>query len=137
MRIAWLVLGCVLAVGCKGKAQPAGGGAKPIAVKASELVADYQKNEVAADEKYKGKRVRIAAIVESIDKDAFDSIVLALKAEGSLLGVHAEMKPSEKTAVAKLEKSQAVLVECTGRGMILRTPMLGDCVVLKEGKVLR
>jgi hypothetical protein len=36
--------------------------------------------------------------------------------------------------LAALAPKQATLLECTGRGMVLWTPMLGKCDVVKSGK---
>ena len=60
------------------------------------LVADYQKNEVMADDKYKGKRLRVVGILDSITKDIADNMLLSLKAQGSLLGVMATMQDGEE-----------------------------------------
>jgi tRNA_anti-like len=140
-----VILGALLA--CKGGDKSSSGDSKaaeataqaadtkPIVVKAADLNRDYQANEVAADEKYKGKRLRVVGILASIDKDAFDNIILRIKADGALLGVMATVKDSEKPKVVKLAKEQGVVVECKGGGMVMGTPTLDDCTVLIEGNV--
>lgn len=109
------------------------GATKPIPVTVKELNDAYQGNEVAADEKYKGKRLWAVGNVAAIEKDAFDGIVVRLAVAGTLLGVHAKMKDSEKATVAKLSKGNEIVLDCTGAGMVIGTPMLDDCgVVPKE-----
>jgi uncharacterized protein (DUF1330 family) len=106
---------------------------KPVVVKATELFDDYHKNEVAADEKYKGKRLRVGGQLASIDKDAFNNIVLRLKTSNQFQSVMASMKDSEKAQVSQLSKEQVVVVECKGNGMVIGTPSLQDCTMLKTG----
>ena len=52
---------------------------KPIEVPNTQLWNEYEANEVAADEKYKGKRLLVAGVVDSIDKDVFNNVVLHLR----------------------------------------------------------
>jgi hypothetical protein len=119
-----VMLASALAVGACKKPTPSEAAAsneKPVVVKATDLQADYQKNEVAADEKYKGKRVRVVGQLDAIEKDAFDDMIVRVKAPPSLLGVHATMRADQKSKVVALQKDQVVAVECTGRGFVLGT----------------
>lgn len=48
---------------------------------AVQLGRDYDANEVAADDKYRGQTLLVTGTVESIDKDMFDSLVLHLASD--------------------------------------------------------
>lgn len=106
-----------------------------IVLKSEDLFAEYDANEVKADEKYKGKTLRVPGQIQSIDKDAFNNMVIKLKTANQFLGVHARMQDSQKAAVLELNKGQIVVVECIGGGMVMKSPILQDCTILKVGKV--
>jgi hypothetical protein len=59
--------------------------AEPEKVQASILVAAYQRNEIAADEAFKGKTLEIEGVIESIAKDIIGSpyVTLDVKAFGA------------------------------------------------------
>lgn len=125
-------------IACKGGEKGAGSGSsaaneKPIVVKATDLFDDYHKNEVAADEKYKDKTLRVVGIIASIDKDALNNIVLRLATANQFQTVMATMKDSEKSKVMTLSKGQPASVECRGAGMIIGAPSLRDCTVFGTG----
>jgi hypothetical protein len=126
-----LLLGALLA--CKAGAQEKAKDEKPVVVRATELFDDYHRNEVAADERYKGKLVRVVGVVQSLDKDAFDNIVVRLQTSNQFQSVMASMKDAEKSKVASMTKGQAASLECRGRGMVIGSPSLGDCTVLGTG----
>ncbi len=98
-------------------------------VSASQLQKDYKANEVAADNKYKGKLLRVTGTVESIDKDFLDNVVLKLGTGDMFAEVHATLEDSEKPKAAELSKGKRVRVVCTGGGMVMMSPMLRACTL--------
>lgn len=132
---AAVVFGALLA--CK-KGDGGIGGPAPISssepfvvVTAEELFTAYDANEVLADEKYKGKRIRVVGMVKSIDKDAFDNMVVYVEAgPKAFLGVSIKMLDTEKPKVAGLVKGHAASFECRGGGMVMKTPIAEGCTVL-------
>ena len=56
-----------------------------VAVSSSQLFNDYQSNEVAADNKYKGKQLLVTGTVASIDKGPFGGLVLQLAASNQFM----------------------------------------------------
>lgn len=50
-----------------------------LSVDAETLVNDYKANEVAADQKYKGKVIEISGTVDTIGKDIMDTIYVTLR----------------------------------------------------------
>ena len=104
--------------------------ALPMEVSAPQLYADYERNEVAADETYKGKRVAVSGNVISVTKDGFDAMHVGLFVPGhALVGVDAEPLPGEAHDIAQLEKGQLVTMECTDSGFFLSSVMLKECRV--------
>jgi hypothetical protein len=100
-----------------------------IAVDAPELWRAYNANEVAADEKYKGKALLVAGEITSIDKDFLDNIVLRLKAPNEFMSTNAYMNEADKKFVVQLRKGHILKVRCTGGGMTLGSPVLRDCSI--------
>lgn len=100
-----------------------------VEVTAEALYRDYHANEVAADDKYKEKRLKISGKIEAIEKDAFDNIVVRLETGQMFQSVHATLQASEKSAAAKLEKGKSIALECKGEGMIIGSPKVASCLV--------
>ncbi len=99
-----------------------------VEVSAVDLHKEYDKNEVAADEKYKNKKLRVTGKINEISKNFVDDVVLQLESGEAFLTVHATMKDSEKKKAAKLDKGEEVTLECKGKGRLLSSAMLDDCV---------
>lgn len=112
-------------LGCKAQA------AEPVAkLTATELAAQYKSNEVGADQKYKGKRLRVAGHVELVERTVFGDAVVQFK-EGD---VRAEIAKNAETGAGELEAGKAALLECTGRGLVLGAPRLDECRVVLARK---
>lgn len=97
-------------------------------ITAQALFEDYQANEVAADNKYKGKWLLVSGTVSSIDKSAFGALIVRLQTGNEFMSAMAEMDKSEKERVAVLNKGDQVRVLCKGRGIVIGMPSLTDCV---------
>jgi hypothetical protein len=121
-----------------GTPQPAQAATPALEVLAKQLHDDYVANEVSADDRYKGKTLAVGGTVASIDKDPFDNMVVKIGWPGDnsfgLEDVMAKLSDSEKPKAAKLSKGQPIAVRCTGNGMVLKSPMLSDCVVFANAK---
>ncbi len=107
------------------KAQP---GRKPnVVVENRKLWDDYEANEVAADNFYKGKVVQVSGTVASIDKDFMDQIVVHLAGPNEFENTMATMEKSEAGRAAALSKGNKVTVLCEGSGRVVGSPSLSDC----------
>lgn len=99
--------------------------APAIEVTARALFAEYEANEVAADMKFKGKQLAVTGTVASINKDFKGDVWVGLATENEFMPVHAEgFSPNQ---VADLKKGQKIKITCTGKGMIVGSPMLKKC----------
>ena len=94
-----------------------------------QLWNDYQANEVAADEKYKGKELSVSGVVESIDKDYSDDVHIHIRTPNEFMGVDATLKDSETQKAAALLKGERIVVLCRGKGAVMGSPMLADCLI--------
>ena len=89
-------------------------------VRANDLVKAYESNEVAADEKYKGKLVKVSGRIESIGKDLLDNPYVVLGGEGMLDGVQCTFpdKASSRGELAKLNKGESVNITGVCEGLM-------------------
>jgi len=88
----------------------------PLPVKADALFRAYDDNEVAADQKYKGKSLLVTGTVQSIDKDFTDSIVVKLASGNPFMAVHAYIGDQHAAMAASLKKGRRLLGCAKGMG---------------------
>jgi len=97
----------------------------------AEIAKEYSENEVAADEKYKGKIIEISGKITGVDNGILDNefIVKLSDGEYDFSGPWCYMKPSEKEKVIDLKKEQQVTLIGKGDSATIGSPILKDCVV--------
>jgi hypothetical protein len=105
--------------------------APPTEVTAVELARAYDANTVAADQKFKGKVLRITGIVQDISTDMTGDAYLELKGINQFLSVRAELKKGQDEKAAKLMKGDKVVLDCIGAGDALKSPMNNECNVVQ------
>ncbi len=90
-----------------------------ITIKASTLFSTYQENEVAADEAFKGKLLKVTGKIETIGKDITGDPYLALSSgeKFGFMGVQAMFEPEDAKQLAGLAKGQTATVRCVCDGM--------------------
>lgn len=94
---------------------------------AAQLHADYEANEVAADERMKGKLVEVSGRVMSIEKDFTDAIVVQLRTDNQFIGARMRMDDSQKSVAMNLQKGAQVTVVCKRMARIIGTPAGSAC----------
>jgi hypothetical protein len=101
-------------------------------VSAMALVDDYKNNEVAADEKYKGKTLKVNGFIGDIKKDITDTMYVILQSGGEyeLRNVQCFFADSEKEKLTQLSKGQVITVEGRCDGLMMNV-LLRDCVIVK------
>jgi hypothetical protein len=122
------------------QATPAQKAEKPILVNAASLWAGYHDNEVAADNRYKGKRLIVQGKVQGINKDNLnpandsgtDEAYVSFFTGVDYEPVKAYIKSDSLAQVARLQINQIVTVNCNGAGMVSGSPMLNDCSILLD-----
>jgi hypothetical protein len=87
--------------------------AKPASftLSADGLYAEYKSNEVAADQKYRGKIVVVSGVIRDIGKDIMDNAYIVIGGSGFLDGVQCTFTKVEESSVARLSKGQRVTVK--------------------------
>lgn len=81
---------------------------------AEDLVGNYTKNEVSADENFKGKSFYVEGRIDHIGKDIMDDIYVTLGSSDVIRSVQCYIE--DKDAVAQLQKGQKITIygECDG-----------------------
>ena len=98
-------------------------------ISAQQLAQAYDRNTVAADQQFKGKRFKVTGVVDSINTDLFGNSYVTLRG-----GVNQFMEPqfelddAHASYAAGLQSGMRISLICTGRGDVAKTPMSKDCV---------
>lgn len=105
--------------------------ANAVVITAEDLFAAYDTNEVAADNKYKGKELKITGTIKDIGKDILDDTYITLDTGNLIYSVQCYFKNSQLDAVAELAKNQTVTLvgKCDGQSMNV---ILKNCVIIEE-----
>jgi len=103
----------------------------PISVSADELLDAYKANEIAANQKFKGKKVIVRAQISAIEAGIGDEPYLVLSAGDQFEFQRPQARFTRDAApvAATLKKGQSIKLQCVGNGEIAGTPMLKGCVV--------
>jgi hypothetical protein len=106
----------------------------PIIITAPVLVAEYEANEIAADEKYKGRRLQVTGVIDSIAKDIIDSMYVSLDSgqEFGITNVQCFFDDSEGKYLASLSKGRSLTVTCKCDGKFGNV-LLRECEINRVG----
>ncbi len=103
----------------------------------SQIVSAYAANTVAADDKYKNKRFTISGYIDNINTDMMGHAVIELRDgldDDGINDPQATLRDRDKQQAANLTIGQLVALVCVGKGDIVKTPMLGECVIVGASK---
>jgi hypothetical protein len=103
-----------------------------VSVGALRLWRDYEANEVAADNRYKGKKLRVAGRVASVEKNAIGQPVVHLVSGNPVFLTMATLDSAQTQSAAALVRGQQVVVQCVGAGRMLRMALLESCAILPQ-----
>lgn len=98
-----------------------------------ELLKAYKGNELAADNKYKGKWLMVVGKVDEIKKDILDDAFVTIGSgkEFEIPQAQAYFDSSETSALAELEKGQMIGVLCKGDGLLMNV-LLKECILVRD-----
>lgn len=115
-----LVLGCSAPKETSNASAPSNATAtqadKPVSIAAKDLTKAYDDNELAADQKYKGKSLAVSGKIENI-AETFGNITVSLQGHNMVLTVMCSFEDSEKSNVTALKKGQQTTLVGVGEGM--------------------
>ncbi len=102
-----------------------------VRVGALRLWQEYEANEVAADNLYKDKNLRVVGRALSVEKDFNGAAVLHLVSGNPIFRTMATLKAAETQRAATLTRGTRVVVQCVGKGRQMRMPQLEDCALVE------
>ena len=95
-------------------------------VSARKLYKEYNANEIAADEKYKGKIIQVTGIIRDIGNDIMDNAYITLIGDQYFGDIQCYFK--EKSIVAGLSKGKRISVMGSCSGLMMNVH-LNNCIV--------
>lgn len=98
---------------------------KPIPLRAPTLIAAYHANEIAADERYKGKRVRVFGLVTEIGRNAFSEAFVKLG--GDFRAIMCYFPKGHNQLLATIHKKDAIILDGDVAGMTMGWVALHNC----------
>ena len=102
-----------------------------IPVTAAQVMRDYNANEVAADDQYKGKIVEVSGTITTIGKDILDTPYVALgTGENSFFSIQCMFEKSDQTQLATLSKDTRITLRGRVSGK-LGNIIIRECSVVK------
>ncbi|ADG61221.1 hypothetical protein D6D94_01120 [Moraxella catarrhalis] len=108
-------------------AEPAAPAEPPMMVSATEIASDYDDNEVAADQKYKGKMLEVSGNVARIDSGVGDKAIVQLVGKNEFQTVSAQGNNDFTQYATTLKKGQDIVLVCKGDGEVIGSPQLKNC----------
>jgi tRNA_anti-like len=103
-----------------------------IKVGAGKLISDYEGNEVRGDNAWKNKDVEVTGIVKSVDKGPFGGLYVVLgdaSQRVSFHSVHVNLKESEATKAAALNKGDSATFKGTIAGFVIGSVSIREAEV--------
>ena len=100
----------------------------PGSISAKNLYDIYYANEVAADEKFKDKRITVYGVIESINKNIADQPYITLSA-GTLSYINCRFDKNKINQLISLQKKTMITIEGTCSGKIITSIHLHDCII--------
>lgn len=97
-------------------------------VNSTALYYEYKKNEIVANNKYKGKKIRVTGIVESVSEDFTGGGIVKTTSPEMFLGGTMFNVNKQDPYVLNLTPGATVDMVCIGGGFIMDSPVLRSCV---------
>lgn len=131
LAIAILLAACGGATGKDDSKKIEAAKSTAISVTIPKLIKDYEENEVSADNTYKGKKIKVSGIVETIAKDIMDDSFVTIGAGGDEFSLTSIQCYFEKEGdLASLKKGDSLTVEGKGDGKVMNI-ILRECSIIK------
>ena len=97
-------------------------------VTAQQLASAYERNTVAADQQFKGKRFKVTGVVDSINTDFLGRPYIPRRGVvNHLLDQQFKLERTLPDYAARLSTGMRITLACTGRGDVAKIPMSDEC----------
>jgi len=98
-----------------------------VSVSAVNAEIDYNKNQVAADQKYYGKMLYVTGQIASINSGLGNNPYIIFHGINTFMPPQAHFSKNAAAKIASLMKGQTINLVCVGDGSIAGTPMFKNC----------
>lgn len=103
-----------------------------LTVSITQLKQEYDANQIAADQQYKGQMMRVTgATIENISRDIFGSPYVSLGVNGGFDFWSLICRFKDENAVVELARGQRVGIQGTNEGMSLGSVEFKDCILIE------
>jgi hypothetical protein len=99
-----------------------------IVVTAQKYFADYQSNQIAADQKYQNMAITISGTIDSINNDQLIGPSVSFAVDGPGNGVYANLDPTAISEAGSYQPGQTISLFCRSAGILVGIPQLKQCV---------
>jgi putative nucleic acid binding protein len=96
------------------------------AIKADVMFAEFEANEIRANQLFKGKPLMVSGRIQTIGTDILGTPFIALETDNAIFSVQAMFTKKDEPSLANLQQGQRVVVNCTCSGK-LGNVILRDC----------
>jgi len=100
-----------------------------IPISTTALVSAYDSNEVAADERYKGKLLIVTGTVENVAKDILGNLYVVLRGGHIIRSVQCYFGDEHTEELANLSKGSRVRIKGRCDGLLMNV-LLKDCALV-------
>lgn len=104
---------------------------KAMVVDYKTLFKDYEDNPIAADEKYRYKKLRVTGSIKKIDREIMQHPYVTFAVKEYFGSVNLYFSKDEESKIAKLKKGQTITVEGNCEGLKLGDVHLNDCILVR------
>ena len=95
-------------------------------ISAIRLYKEYDANEIAADQKYKGKIIEVTGVIRDIGNDIMNNAYITLAGDEYFGDIQCYF--NEKSVVAKLSKGKRITIIGSCSGLLMNVQM-DNCIV--------
>ena len=97
-----------------------------VTISASKLYKEYNENEIAADEKYKGKIIEVTGVIRDIGNDIMNNAYVTLAGDEYFGDIQCYF--NKKSVVAKLSKGKRITIIGSCSGLLMNVQM-DNCIL--------
>lgn len=99
----------------------------------NEVQKEYERNEVAGDQKFRNKTILVSSTVKSIDRSVGESYYIGMSGGSNpYMNPRAHMADGYTDFLGRLNKGQEIFLACKGNGMLMGSAMFNKCEPLKS-----
>ncbi|MDP1659795.1 MAG: hypothetical protein Q8L73_10665 [Methylotenera sp.] len=98
-----------------------------LAVTATDVAKEYEKNQVSADQKYFKQSLLVTGSISSINSGLGNEPYVVLRGINEFLSPQIHFNKNNVAKIAELKKGQKLSFVCNGAGAIIGTPMFNNC----------